>query len=198
MKISIKILAVCSLMSVSVISVSCAQQGMDSQQSYYENREETREAMKQSAREIGQMAQDFKAFYRDLREAFQESGVYEALDMGTSGFGSADIQVKNEMMIVTMDLPGVNKKELSVKLRGQKVLEIQGQRIASREIEFEEEEHEFYRKDRYHGRFERTMELPYRADVQKRLKASYQDGILTVTIPMAEKPEAEIVEIPIS
>ena len=45
------------------------------------------------------------------------------------------------------------------------------------------------------GRFHRTISLPTEVDAEK-IKASYADGILTVTLPKSEKAKPK--QIPIS
>ena len=44
---------------------------------------------------------------------------------------------------------------------------------------------EFYRSERFFGRFERTIPLPFAVDAEK-VEACYRDGVLTVTLPESE------------
>jgi len=192
-------MVICFVFSAATSSVSCAQQ-QDSTVYRYESqdREQTREAMRETARELGQMTRDFRNFYTDLKQAVDESGLYDTWGGGPTGFGSVDVEVKDENMIVVMDLPGVEKEDLSVRLRDAEVLEVEGKRNAYPVEQKEKGGSGYYRQDRYRGTFSRSVELPYKAAPGKEFKAEYRNGILTVVIPMEKPPAAEIVEIPVS
>ncbi len=81
-------------------------------------------------------------------------------------------------LIIRLDLPGVHKENIDLKLVGE-VLTITGHREEAKE----------YRagtalwKEREVGKFVRTIRLPF--PVEKKVEAVYQDGILTVTLPKA-------------
>jgi HSP20 family protein len=78
--------------------------------------------------------------------------------------------------IIRLDLPGVHKENIDLKLVGE-VLTIVGRR----------EEVKEYRagtalwREREAGKFVRTIRLPAPVD-EKKVEATYQDGILTVTL----------------
>jgi HSP20 family protein len=82
-------------------------------------------------------------------------------------------------LIVRLDLPGVHKENIDLKLVGE-VLTITGHREEAKE----------YRvgtalwKERELGKFVRTIRLPFAIE-EKKVEAVYQDGILTVTLPKA-------------
>jgi HSP20 family protein len=79
-------------------------------------------------------------------------------------------------LIIRLDLPGVHKENIDLKLVGE-VLTITGHREEAKE----------YRagtalwKERELGRFVRTIRLPFPIE-EKKVEALYQDGILTVTL----------------
>jgi HSP20 family protein len=50
------------------------------------------------------------------------------------------------------------------------------------------------RTERYVGSFRRSMTLPARVDANK-VKATYRDGILTVTLPKAEEAKPKRIEV---
>lgn len=78
--------------------------------------------------------------------------------------------------IIRLDLPGVHKENIDLKLVGE-VLTITGHREEAKE----------YRagnalwREREAGKFVRTIRLPAPVD-GKKVEAAYQDGILTVTL----------------
>lgn len=81
-------------------------------------------------------------------------------------------------------VPGVAPEKLDVTVEGN-VLTIAGVRQA-----VEEQGQTWHRRERETGRFMRTLELPVEVDADQ-VKASYRDGVLTVTLPksMAARPK---------
>ena len=53
---------------------------------------------------------------------------------------------------------------------------------------------DIHRSERFVGKFQRTLTLPSQVDVDK-VKANYQDGILTVTLPKSEAAKPKQIQI---
>ncbi|HEU5170467.1 MAG TPA: Hsp20/alpha crystallin family protein [Gemmatimonadales bacterium] len=81
--------------------------------------------------------------------------------------------------VVRLDIPGVHKENLDIKLVGD-VLTITGRR---EEVKEHAAGYAHYR-EREVGKFVRTLRLPAPVE-EKKIEALYQDGILTVTLPKA-------------
>lgn len=98
---------------------------------------------------------------------------------------AVDIYEKGEDIIVKAEIPGVEKEDISVSV-SEETITIKG------EIKREEEvkERDYYRSERLYGSFSRTLELPAEVDVGK-VKASYKNGVLTVTL-VKKKPERKL------
>ena len=92
-----------------------------------------------------------------------------------------DIYENDENIVITAELPGVDKKDISVDVNG-RILTLKGERSADNEVK----EDNYYRKERSYGKFERSFTLPADVDPDK-VKADFKDGILKLDIP---KPEA--------
>jgi HSP20 family protein len=91
-----------------------------------------------------------------------------------------------------VELPGVNKEE--VKLSMEKgTLTISGERKS----DFSKENGELYHSERFYGRFQRTINLPESLDANQ-VKASYKDGVLTVTLPKSEEAKPKQIDIALS
>lgn len=88
--------------------------------------------------------------------------------------------------IVTCDLPGMSKDEISVSVSGN-YLTISGTRDIQKE---EAKEKEYYYKERRSGCFKRAVLLPGPV-MENEVKADYKNGILTIRIPK-RKIEEEI------
>ena len=52
----------------------------------------------------------------------------------------------------------------------------------------------FFRKERFYGRFMRTFTLPTTVE-ENNIKAKFNDGVLTVTVPKAEVKKAKRIAI---
>ncbi len=103
---------------------------------------------------------------------------------------SVDVIEKDGMFEVTADLPGVDEKNVEVKLSGD-ILTIKGQR----EERKEEKKQDYYLCERQFGSFERSFQVPENVASDK-IDACFKNGVLTVTLP--KKPGAAKAEKKIS
>ena len=88
---------------------------------------------------------------------------------------------------VTMDLPGISPKELTVEIR-EGALMVSGER----KEEKEEKGKTFHRVERHYGEFSRVIPLELPVDHEK-VEAKYHEGVLHITV--AKMPEAETKKI---
>ncbi len=90
------------------------------------------------------------------------------------------LEEKDEIRIMA-ELPGVRPEDVEISLEGN-VLAIHGtkQQVA------EEHTERVHRYERAYGAFERTFTLPATVDANA-IKAKYENGVLTVTLPKEEK-----------
>jgi HSP20 family protein len=112
---------------------------------------------------------------------------------GDDSYGSwvppVDIFEKNENLVLRVELPGVEKDDIEVRIENG-VLSLHGQRRRDQEIE----EKNAYRLERSFGAFSRSFSLPTTVDAT-RIAATYKDGILEVTLPKAEEAKPKRVPI---
>jgi HSP20 family protein len=102
---------------------------------------------------------------------------------------SVDIVEKDSAYEVTAELPGMDEKNIEVKLVDGD-LTIKGEK----QEEKEEKEKNYYLHERQFGSFERYFTVPEGVDTEK-IEASFKKGVLTVTLPKkpeAQKPEKKI------
>jgi HSP20 family protein len=92
----------------------------------------------------------------------------------------ADVKETDEEVVVTMDLPGMDKGDVEISVT-EDALEVK----AERKTEKEEKEEEFYKKERTFARFERSLKLPAEVKADD-AKASLKDGVLEVRLPKVE------------
>jgi len=80
----------------------------------------------------------------------------------------------------------MKKEDIKVDIK-EGALTIKGER----KIEKKEDEDKYTRVERTYGAFQRRILLPDNAD-SSHIKASYEDGVLKVTIPKTDKAEGAI------
>jgi HSP20 family protein len=95
---------------------------------------------------------------------------------------AVDIYETDTTLVVTAELPGVRKEDVSVEVKNN-VLTIQGQRVQQDEVK---EEH-YVRRERSFGTFGRSFNLRYHVNPES-IRARFKEGILQVEI---SKPEQE-------
>ena len=103
---------------------------------------------------------------------------------------AVDILEKDGNTVLRVELPGIEEKEIDLKIEGN-VLTLKGER----KLDKDEKKANYHRVESWHGTFSRAFSLPDMVDAEK-IKAEYKNGILTVTIP--HKPEVRPREIPVS
>ena len=104
---------------------------------------------------------------------------------------SVDIAETENELIVTADLPGVNKDDIKVNV-GDNVLTFSGER----KREEKSGKGNLHRLERTYGSFSRSFSLSA-AVVADEIKATYKDGVLRLTLPKVEeaKPRQIAVEV---
>ncbi|HTO72474.1 MAG TPA: Hsp20/alpha crystallin family protein [Gemmatimonadales bacterium] len=127
----------------------------------------------------------FRAFDRVFDEAFPWSN-----GGPTSWVPATDITEGEQGLSLTLDLPGVDPKDVKISLE-HRVLTIRGEKVRKSEDKGEQ----VYRYERTFGSFERTFTLPDTLEADK-VQASYENGVLTVFLPKAEKAKPR--EIPVA
>ncbi|KAH7437745.1 hypothetical protein KP509_05G086800 [Ceratopteris richardii] len=112
-----------------------------------------------------------------------------------AAFMKVDWLETSDAHILKVDLPGMKREDVKVTLEGTR-LKITGERHAEKI----EGPHSWHRLERPKGRFTRKFPLPhepFRVDIDA-IKASFQDGVLTVNIPIKGEPKREVKTIDIS
>jgi len=109
---------------------------------------------------------------------------------GEDGFlPPVDIKETDDKVIVEAELPGMEPKDLEIKIEGD-TLVLGGERKNQRE----EKTKGFHRVERSFGRFERQLELPSGADPEK-VVATYKDGVLKIEIAKKEEAKRKTIRV---
>ncbi|KAJ0046162.1 hypothetical protein Pint_06413 [Pistacia integerrima] len=141
----------------------------------------------------GRRSNVFDPFSLDIWDPFEVANAPSSA-RDTSAIANTRIDWKEtpEAHVFQADLPGLKKEEVKVEVEDGGVLQISGER--SRENE--EKNDKWHRFERSSGKFMRRFRLTENAKMDQ-IKASMENGVLTVTVPKQEekKPEVKSIEI---
>ena len=136
-------------------------------------------------REIDRLFADFdRGFWRSpfQRSVFNPEPFWPRQLTAGSTAPAVDIAEKDNAYEVTAELPGMDEKNIELKLANGS-LTIKGEK----KEEKEEKKKDYYLSERHFGAFERSFPLPEDIDTDK-IEANFKKGVLTVKLP--KKPEA--------
>lgn len=103
-----------------------------------------------------------------------------------------DLSASEQEYLLTVEIPGVNEKDVRLDISGN-TMTIRGEK----KQEKEEKEKDYYRIERSYGSFQRVLSLPEDVD-QEAVKASFKDGVLSVTMPRKALPKGAVKQIEIT
>ena len=112
---------------------------------------------------------DRKPFHRELAEF--------------DWYPQVDVSENEKEIKVKADLPGMKQEDIDINIDAN-VLTIKGER----KKEEETKEENYHRSERSYGSFQRLFTLPPNLDTDN-AKATFKQGVLTLTIPKFEKTE---------
>ena len=131
-----------------------------------------------------------------LREAmdrlFEESVLWPSVVSGASiriGLPPMDIYQTENDVVVKAAIPGVRPEDIDIKLTGN-MLTISGERKVEREVE----EESYLVHEMAAGSFRREVMLPIDVKADQ-AQATFENGILTITIPKAERVTSKQVKV---
>ncbi len=125
---------------------------------------------------------DMKRMHERLNRLFGEGEEAEISGPGTVS-PLVDIKEKENNIIVTTDLPGVDKENVSIDISDNKMWI-----SANTHRESEEETEGYLMRERTYSKFARAFNLPS-AVKEEEAKAKLEDGVLIITLPKAEIEE---------
>lgn len=128
--------------------------------------------------------------FRDLRSAEDEfdriAGRAFARDTWVPAL---DVRESEDRFDVTVDLPGLEPGDVNVTFEDG-MLSISGKR----EFSAEDRGETWHRIERSFGTFARSMRLPQTADTE-RIEATFDKGVLTVSVPKTEQAKPRTIEV---
>jgi len=103
-----------------------------------------------------------------------------------------DIFEETEYLRIVAEVPGVKPEHVKILVEGN-LLTIQGTKEQIAEAKTEK----VHRYERAYGAFERTFTLPTTVDAEH-IKANYEMGVLTLTLPKVEKAKPRQIAVEIT
>ncbi|MDP6342443.1 MAG: Hsp20/alpha crystallin family protein [Alphaproteobacteria bacterium] len=103
-----------------------------------------------------------------------------------------DVEEKPEAYLISAELPGAEEDDIEIKV-AENMLTIQGEKKTSEE----REENNMHLTERSYGSFRRSFRLPPDTDTEK-ISASFDKGVLHLTVPKPEEKANPVKKIAIS
>jgi HSP20 family protein len=101
---------------------------------------------------------------------------------------STDMYEEKDELVMKTELPGIEKKDLSITLEGDRLT------IAAEKKEEEVEDAEHHTRERYYGRYYRSVTLPYPVKEEK-ISATLDNGVLELRLPKADEAKPRKIEV---
>ncbi|QPJ66401.1 MAG: Hsp20/alpha crystallin family protein [Candidatus Nitrohelix vancouverensis] len=147
-----------------------------------------------------EMENPFAALQNEMNRLFNNfssSGFNAPFFNGENGtmkeiYPNIDLLETEKEFIVNAELPGIDEKDVDVKLTHNQLI-IKGEK---KEEKFEEEKNGYVRTERSFGSFYRSIPVPAGIDPQK-INAEFKKGVLKVTLGKSKEAQEEVVKIPI-
>ena len=103
-----------------------------------------------------------------------------------------DIYENGDNLVLKAEVPGVNPDDVEIRVEDN-TLYLKGERKFEKEVK----EQNYHRVERTYGTFTRSFSLPNSVDADK-VTASYNDGVLTLTMPKKEEAKPRTIKINVS
>ena len=138
----------------------------------------------QPFRELNSLQERMNRLFEDFL------GERNQLEGSATGWAPAvDICEDSEKVVLKADLPGIDEKDISLDVDGNR-LTLKGER----RMEKETQEENYHRVERAYGQFVRAFTLPNTVDVEN-IKASFKNGVLEVSLPKKEEIKPKHISI---
>ncbi len=102
---------------------------------------------------------------------------------------ACDVHEDPEKFTVNLDVPGVDKKDIEVRVEND-VLTIRAKRSLSRQ----EKKDGYLALERAEGTYARSLSLPHIVDAE-RVSAEYKNGVLAITLPKRAEARPKQIEV---
>lgn len=102
---------------------------------------------------------------------------------------NVDISESDDAFEVIAEIPGMSKDDIKISIK-ENVLTLTGEK----KQEEKTDKKNYHRVERMYGQFQRSFRLPNSVKSDD-IKAKYQNGVLSITIPKAEEVKPKEIEV---
>ena len=134
-------------------------------------------------RELSNLRREMEDLWGNL------AGEREFLPMKGEWMPAVDVSETKDSLVVKAEIPGMEPKDIDISLSGD-LLVIKGEK----KQKIEEKKESFHRIETRYGAFSRSIRVPVSVDSNK-IEASYDKGVLKITLPKKEEIKAKQIEI---
>jgi HSP20 family protein len=137
--------------------------------------------------------------FRELAALQNEMGRWMSQVAGVGGLAgngqsstwmpAVDVWETDKELVLSFDLPGIPEDKIAVELEDN-ILTVTGERERTQEHSNDR----FYRFERRHGSFSRSVTLPTGVS-EDSIQADYKDGVLEVRVPKPEEQKPKRIQI---
>jgi len=127
-------------------------------------------------RELDELIERMNRQFGDLSRTFESESMLSDV--------TADVADQGDQLVVSVDLPGFSQDDIDLRVDRESVT------INAEYEESEVEENaQYHRQERRHESVRRQLPLPQEVEAEQ-ASASYNNGVLTVTLPKLEPEES--------
>jgi HSP20 family protein len=128
----------------------------------------------------------------NLLGGYLDNGFFDAWDrdISLSSYPRVDIIEEKDTYKITADMPGLDKKDISVEIKNG-VLIMSGEK---KEEKTERDKNRYYHFERRFGSFRREFALPDHVD-SDHVEAKYANGVLELTLKKTEAAKPKAIEV---
>jgi HSP20 family protein len=139
---------------------------------------------------VSDIAAEFMNMQREAGRVFDGSGG-DAADANRASFWlpPVDVVERENDFLVKAEVPGVEKNDVKITVQND-VLTIKGER----KKEHEKKGENYHRIERSYGTFQRSFTLPS-SIVSDKIEATYDNGVLLVSLPKLEESKPKSIEV---
>ncbi|MCL5007010.1 MAG: Hsp20/alpha crystallin family protein [Patescibacteria group bacterium] len=123
--------------------------------------------------------------FRETDRFFDDDWLFPIVPRSRLAEPAMDVYETDKEVIAELNLPGVDPDKVNVSVKDQ-VLRVSG----SMEEKKEEKGKGYWKQEIRRGSFERAVRLPIAVE-EKKVEATYEKGVLKVTMPKAAAPRTE-------
>jgi HSP20 family protein len=134
--------------------------------------------------ELGRLHHEMTRLFDELAGDEKEDSIARGVWMPR-----VNINETNDEFLVNVDLPGINKEDISLNLDNN-MLTITGER----KFEVDEKKDNYHRVEKQYGKFSRAFRLPNNVD-EKNVEAEYKNGELHITLKKKEEKKPREISI---